>query len=203
MWNPLNETFESVAPAVRVEREMPKSRKGAIKGAGEERRVTAAVLKSLTQGKMPTKRSVKTQIAEKCGVSVKKVGAVTDRLVGLTKVMRSAGIDEELIVEKLKEGLSSEKVHLASYEGEFVDERRTADMGERRAYLDMVLRLRGDYPKEEVAVDITQRIIRLPAKKEIGYGAKVIDVEFGESLEIGEGGEEADECFPDSAPVIS
>jgi len=204
-WNPIVEPFEKAVPVVAVvEKEMTDSARAGIEGAGQERRVTAAVMKSLQSGEMPTKQSVKKGIAAQCGVPVNRVTSVVDRVVGLSRVMKDIGINEELIAQKLREGLEAKDTKIATFEGQITDSVEVVAWGERRAYLDMVIRLRGDYPKEELKVDVTQRIIRLPAKKAIGEGAKVVDVEAtfsGDSSDVSADG--ASVVEPESAPAVS
>lgn len=139
--------------------------------------IAKELMRKVKEGEKITKASVREEVAAKCGTTVSAVVAVAKHVMSVKSAMRTVGITEELIAQKIREGMDATETKIASFEGAITDKLELPDMGERRAYLDMALRLRGDYPKDEISVDLTQRIIRLPAKKVIGDGALVIDVE--------------------------
>ncbi len=63
--------------------------------------------------------------------------------------LERAGVDGDLIAGKVREGLDATVVWRASHKGELGAERTDPDFHVRQKYLDMALRVRGDYPKDE------------------------------------------------------
>ena len=54
-----------------------------------------------------------------------------------------AGLSDEVIARKLQEGLEAERVHFATFEGKFTDERKTPDVPTRLKATELLGKLRG------------------------------------------------------------
>lgn len=78
------------------------------------------------------------------------------------------GLDDGVLVTKLKEGLNSELVVVAKFEGSITDERSYVDFSTRARYLDIALRLKGKYPSEKIEHGgvVTQKIEVIEVVKE-------------------------------------
>ena len=72
-------------------------------------------------------------------------GALKDR-------MDQAGLTDELLFRKLHEGLDAEKVEIAKFQGEIMDEKTFIDLPTRKSYLDTTLKLKG-HLKDRLVVE--------------------------------------------------
>lgn len=74
-------------------------------------------------------------------------GAVLIRMirdrVPLQEMMESAGLSDELIFRKLREGMDATEVKIATDHGSITDERVYADYSTRRGYIDLTAKMKG------------------------------------------------------------
>ncbi len=63
----------------------------------------------------------------------------------LAVAFKKAGITDELLAGKVKEGMYADLVKIASHEGKIKDEKSYTDYETRRKYVEMVYKLKGDF----------------------------------------------------------
>jgi len=147
----------------------------------KEKIITAAI-KKIINGKNPMDEKEIIKTSKETNISPHKIEhTVTKAVDSLLSVVEEKGIDDSFLAGKIKEGLEATKIKRASNQGLFTDEKSEPDFAERRQMLDVLFKLKNIFPKSEVDVNVNNHhLIRLPSKKPIGDGAKVIDVEVEE-----------------------
>ena len=58
-------------------------------------------------------------------------------------VMDMAGLSDEFLAMKLREGMDAEKVEIAKHQGKILDEKTYIDYPTRKSYIDLALRAKG------------------------------------------------------------
>ena len=94
------------------------------------------------------------------------------------------GLSDELIAQKIKEGLEAERVHLATFEGKFTDERKTPDVPTRLKATELLGKFRGYLvERHEVKADGEITFSIIPATPTQRKGPKRIEMDGWQSGE--------------------
>ncbi len=124
-------------------------------------------LQEFTDAKGPAYKNA-TRAALLAGVPTQSAATTGQQLLNepqtQTRIIRALerqGITEDLLGQKLKEGLDAVEVQRATFEGEFTDERSSPDFYARHKYLETAHRLRGDFPREETTAQAAL-ILKVP-----------------------------------------
>jgi len=90
----------------------------------------------------------------------------TQVLTAMQEALEKAGISDEKLAQKIKEGLDCEKVVTATEKGIITDEKAFPDFATQHRYLDTALTLRSDYPNEKLEVEHTGliEVFHIPLK---------------------------------------
>jgi len=114
-----------------------------------------------------------TEAARAAGCKAKTDGALRQagyrlrrRLDGpIRALMVEAGLDALSLLRDLKMGLRAERVNVSFDRDGNAHAYDSPDWPSRARYLDMAIRLRGGYPKQQLELDFTQRPRELPANE--------------------------------------
>ena len=70
---------------------------------------------------------------------------LTNINLSMDEILNLCGLTDEVIARKLREGLEAERLYLASFEGEFRDERKAPDVPTRLKAVELICRMRGHF----------------------------------------------------------
>lgn len=123
-------------------------RGGARVGAGRKARTAVEAAQAVDSGKVAYVRA--------------------DRAVGVQtefiRLLNEAGADDATLAKRIAEGLGAEETVFAKFEGKITDERNVTAWGERRAYAELVCKIKRITGQEEAPAsfpDITVNIIHV------------------------------------------
>src|SRR3990167_5611490 len=83
----------------------------------------------------------------------------------LLECFKLNGLNEQVLTEKLVQGLNADKKYFFTKDGIVTDERTTPDFDAREKYLKDALNVRGDVSGDKVEVNLG--IVQLPTKKSV------------------------------------
>jgi hypothetical protein len=129
----------------------------------------AKVLAGILDGKSPRRAALEAGYSEHMADNANAKILTPDFRRTLVNEMERQGITDELLVERIKEGISSERVELAKYEGRISDERVYPDMEQRGRYVDRALELKG-YIKRDPAAQVNMPIMLVHSIPRPNYG---------------------------------
>lgn len=94
------------------------------------------------QGK--TKEDAKREAGYSENSSTKTIEETNGVQGTLKTALEKVGLTDQIIADKLRKGLSTQKTHLVSFEGKFTDEKKTDDNDIQHRYMRTILEVRGD-----------------------------------------------------------
>ena len=84
----------------------------------------------------------------------------------MQQALEKAGISDLSLAKSIKDGMTAQKVQIATLDGQITDEKFYPDHSVRHKYLDTALTLRGDYPSDKLEVEHTGQVevLHIPIK---------------------------------------
>jgi hypothetical protein len=92
--------------------------------------------------------------------------------------LEKAGVTDDLLATKLREGLDAMKTELVTFQGAVTDQVDMIAWDSRHRYLDTALKVKGHFPKEDVNVQ-TALILKIPPRT----GAEEFEKEFATTVD--------------------
>jgi phage terminase small subunit len=107
--------------------------------------------------------------------SLKVIGhrMLTNINLSMDEILTLCGLTDEVLAKQLQEGLEAERLYLASFEGKFLDERKSPDVPTRLKAVEMISKMRGHFKDRyeltgKEGGDIVLQVRPVSTKKEPG-----------------------------------